>query len=77
MLTVAAGLTAMLNSWVADIAPAVLESTTLTLKDVAPVAPVGVPVIAPVAEFRPSPVGNDPLSIEKFNAPAPPVTPIA
>jgi hypothetical protein len=66
----------MLTAWVADTAPAVLESVTLTVKYVVPVAPVGVPAIAPVLELMLNPVGNDPLVIENASAPVPPVTPI-
>jgi hypothetical protein len=60
------------NGQESEVAP--LASLTCTVKD--PVA-VGVPVIAPVEEFKLKPAGRVPLATEKVKGPPPPVTVIA
>ena len=49
------------------------ESVALVLKNEAPPAPVGLPVIAPVEAFRFKPVGSDPAVIKKLYGAVPPV----
>jgi hypothetical protein len=50
-----------------------LESLTLKVSEVALTAAVGVPLMAPVAAFRDSPVGNVPLVSDQLYGVVPPV----
>ena len=72
VVTVSAGFTTMLRFAVAVLAVGVSASVTVTVKFTVPEA-VGVPVIAPVAEFRLNPAGKLPVVTAHVYGEIPPV----